>query len=72
MVPGQGRTDRTAADLTEGLAAGCGLVWRPHRLYPTRLPCPWDSPGKNTGVGCHTRLSLGTRPYKTTVSIYLD
>ena len=20
---------------------------------PTRLPCPWDSPGKNTGVGCH-------------------
>ena len=23
---------------------------------PTRLPCPWDSPGKNTGVGCHFRL----------------
>ena len=21
---------------------------------PTRLPCPWDSPGKNTGVGCHS------------------
>ena len=25
----------------------------PHRWQPTRLPCPWDSPGKNTGVGCH-------------------
>ena len=26
---------------------------RPHRRQPTRLPSPWDSPGKNTGVGCH-------------------
>ena len=26
---------------------------QPHGLYPTRLLCPWDSPGKNTGVGCH-------------------
>ena len=26
---------------------------QPHRQQPTRLPCPWDSPGKNTGVGCH-------------------
>ena len=30
-------------------------VW-PHRRQPTRLPCPWDSPGKNTGVGCHFLL----------------
>ena len=29
---------------------------RPHRLQPTRLLCPWDSPGKNTGVGCHFLL----------------
>ena len=29
---------------------------RPHRLQPTRLPHPWDSPGKNTGVGCHFLL----------------
>ena len=28
----------------------------PHRRQPTRLPCPWDSPGKNTGVGCHCLL----------------
>ena len=26
---------------------------RLHRWQPTRLPRPWDSPGKNTGVGCH-------------------
>ena len=26
---------------------------RPQRRQPTRLPSPWDSPGKNTGVGCH-------------------
>ena len=30
-------------------------VW-PHRRQPTRLPRPWDSPGKNTGVGCHCLL----------------
>ena len=29
---------------------------RPHRRQPTRLSHPWDSPGKNTGVGCHFLL----------------
>ena len=29
---------------------------RPHRRQPTRLTRPWDSPGKNTGVGCHFLL----------------
>ena len=29
---------------------------RPHRRQPTRLPRPWDSLGKNTGVGCHFLL----------------
>jgi len=29
---------------------------RPHGLQPTRLHHPWDSPGKNTGVGCHFLL----------------
>ena len=29
---------------------------QPHRQQPTRLLCPWDSPGKNTGVGCHFLL----------------
>ena len=40
---------------------------QPHRLQPTRLPCAWDSPGKNTGVGCHFLLqrifpNLGLNP----------
>ncbi|KAB0375071.1 hypothetical protein FD755_013563 [Muntiacus reevesi] len=29
---------------------------RPHRRQPTKLPRPWDSPGKNTGVGGHFLL----------------
>ena len=28
----------------------------PHGLQPTRLLCPWDSPGQNTGMGCHFLL----------------
>ena len=31
------------------------LLW-PHGLQPARLLCPWDSPSKNTGVGCHFLL----------------
>ena len=29
---------------------------QPHRRQPIRLLCPWDSPGKNTGMGCHFLL----------------
>ena len=29
---------------------------QPQKWQPTRLPHPWDSPGKNTGVGCHFLL----------------
>ena len=29
---------------------------RPHRQQPTSLLCPWDTPDKNTGVGCHFLL----------------
>ena len=32
------------------------LTLRPHRQQPTRLRHPWDSPDKNTGVGCHLLL----------------
>ena len=31
-------------------------LWQPRRGQPTRLPRPWDSPGKNTGAGCHCLL----------------
>ena len=30
-------------------------MW-PHGLWPARLVCPWDSPGKRTGAGCHALL----------------
>ena len=32
------------------------LTLQSQRWQPTRLPCPWDSPGKNTGVDCHFLL----------------
>ena len=34
----------------------CLTLCDPHVLYPTSLLCPWDSPGKNTGVGCYFLL----------------
>ena len=37
-------------------AAAAKSLQRPHRLQPTRLRHPWDSPGKNTRVGCHFLL----------------
>ena len=37
---------------------------RPHGLQPTRLPHPWDSPGKSTGVGCHFLLRDYSEPQK--------
>ena len=43
-----------AAAATKSLQSS--LTLRPHRRQPTRLPHPWDSPGKNTGVGCHFLL----------------
>ena len=38
---------------------------RPQRRQPTRLPRPWDSPGKNTGVGCHFLLQCLTVKVKS-------
>ena len=37
----------------------CSVVFnslQPHGLWPTRFLCPWNSPGKNTRVGCYTLL----------------
>ena len=41
--------------------------WRHYGLWPAKLLCPWDSPGKNTGVDCHALLqavfpSQGSNP----------
>ena len=64
-VPGilQARTLEWVAISFSNLSAAAAAVTsvvsdsvRPHRRQPTRLPRPWDSPGKNTGVGCHFLL----------------
>ena len=34
----------------------CLTLCNPYGLQPTRVLCPWDFPGKNTGVGCHCLL----------------
>ena len=49
-----------------GRSVVSGSLW-PHGLQPARLLCPWDPPGKNTGVGCHALLQghlpdSGTEP----------
>ena len=41
---------------------------RPHRQQPTRLLCPWDSPGKNIGVGCHFLLQCMKVKSESTVA----
>ena len=51
---GQATILSTAAAAAKSLQS-C-LTVRPLRRQPTRLPRPWDSPGKNTGVGCHFLL----------------
>ena len=60
------------------VAKSCPTLCHPHRLQPARLLYPWDSSGKNTGVGCHfflqgifptqglnSRLLLGRRFFTT-------
>ena len=58
-VPSLGQEDA----LEKGMATHSSiLAWRiprtegPGGLQPTRLLCPWDFPGKSTGVGCHCLL----------------
>ena len=48
------------------------LTLRPHGLWPTRLFCPWNSPGKNTGVGSHFFFSMeSSRPHSHTYYLIL-
>ena len=55
--------DLTDADLLSINTATAGVsllvvsdCLQPYGLWPARLLCPWNSPGKNTGVGCHDLL----------------
>ena len=45
---------------------------RPHRWQPIRLPGPWDSPSKNTGVGCHFLLQCMKMKVKSLSRIRLS
>ena len=45
-----------AAAAAAKLLQSCPTLCDPHRRQPTMLHRPWDSPGKNTGVGCHFLL----------------
>ena len=49
-------TDRSHKNFYCQVASVVSDSVRPHRRQPTRLPRPWDSPGKSTGVGCHFLL----------------
>ena len=51
LVPPGKTTDSIAAAAAK--SPQLCLTVQPHRRQPARLPRPWDSPGKNTGVGCH-------------------
>ena len=44
---------------------------RPHGLQPTRLLCPWDFPGKSTGVGCHCLLELHYYNHWSYIELYI-
>ena len=48
-----------SATIIDGICVSCSVIsdyLQPHRLQPTRLLCPWNSPGKNTGMSCHSLL----------------
>ena len=47
---------KTYAAAAAKLLELCLTLYDPIRQQPTRLPRPWDSPGKNAGVGCHFLL----------------
>ena len=50
------KVSSTYAAAATMLLQSCPTLCDPHRRQPTRLPHPWDSPGKNTGVGYHCLL----------------
>ena len=48
------------------IAQSCPTLHDPYGLKPTRLPCPWDFPGKNTGVG---QVILSSEKLQSAVSV---
>ena len=65
LVPNAGGLGSIPCQGTEGESVNCSVMsdsLQPHGLLPTRLLCPWKSPVKNTGVGCHFLLRGSSRP----------
>ena len=56
FIPVQGTKIPHVAVVVVTVSSVMSASVRPHRRQPTRLRHPWDSPGKNTGVGCHFLL----------------
>ena len=55
----QGKMNKLNDTMKESESVSCSVTsdsLRPHGLQPARFLCPWDSPSKNTGVGCHFLL----------------
>ena len=50
----------------------CPTLLQPNGLQPTRLLCPWDFPGKNTGVSCHFLLQCMKVKMKVKSLIYVQ
>ena len=56
FIPVQGTKIPHVAVVVVTVSSVMSASVRPHRRQPTRLRHPWDSPGKDTGVGCHFLL----------------
>ena len=48
------------------VAQSCLTSLQPYGLYPARVLCPWDSPGKNSGLSCHSPPGEFSRPRNQT------
>ena len=55
LTPGSERSPGVGSSVQFSRSVVSGSL-QPHGLEATRLLCPWDFPGKNTGVGCHFLL----------------
>ena len=53
------QVSRTAAAAAAKSLQSCPTLCNPIDGSPPGSPCPWDSPGKNTGMGCHSRTAAG-------------
>ena len=65
------QTDAAAAAAAKSLQVVSDSV-RPHRRQPTRLRRPRDSPGKNTGVGCHFLLQCMKVKSESEITVMCD